>query len=301
MNLKQLTYITTIAEAGTISKAAEQLFISRPALNHYLTSLERDLGFLLFKRIKKRLLPTEVGAVYIQSARQMLELKKQTFKTLDAINNCETGCINLGITRVIGATMFNHIFPVFHQRYPHFSVNLVEGNVNELEACVAKGTIDFAVIGHCSIESQLEHITFQPCEVVIALPLSHPLAVHAAPPGEPLTPLDLRQLKHDAFVLMSKETRIRSIADYHFQKAGFTPKILLESSLSSVAYEMVRQGVGPSILMGTAITDRTGIACFSLTPKEYWSQSIAYRKGTVFTKAESYFTELARQYFEQMI
>lgn len=301
MNLKQLTYITTIAETQNISKAAELLFISRPALNHYLISLEKELGFPLFKRIKKKMIPTEAGSVYIRSAKEMLDMKERTYKTLDEINHCEIGCINLGITRVIGAAMLNGIFPLFHQKYPNFSLNLIEGNVNELERNVSEGIIDFAVIGHCSIESHLEHMTFASCEVVITLPLSHPLAHLAAPANEPLNTLNLKLLKNESFILMSKETRIRSIADYHFLKAGFTPKIMLESSLSSMAYEMVMQGVGPSILMETAIKDRDRVACFSLSPKEFWSQSIAYRKGITFTKAENYFIELAKDYFERQI
>lgn len=301
MNLKQLTYITTIAETQNISKAADLLFISRPALNHYLTSLERELGFLLFKRIRKKLIPTEAGAVYIRSAKEILEIKKQTYKVLDELSNCETGCLNLGITRVIGAAMFNRIFPVFHEKYPYFTVNLVEGNVNKLEEYVAEGKIDFAVIGQCSIQSRLEHISFAPCEVVIALPLNHPLANLAAPPNQPYSSLDLKLLKNDAFILMSKDTKLRSIAESHFIKAGFLPKIMLETSLSSTAYEMVRQGVGPSILMETSIKDKQSAACFSLEPKEYWSQSIAFRKGMIFTKAESYFIELAKEYFEDLI
>lgn len=299
MNLKQLTYITTIADTQNISKAADLLYISRPALNHYLTSLEKELGFPIFNRIRKKLVPTDAGAVYIRSAKEMLELKKQTYKILDEMNHCEIGCLNLGITRVIGAAMFNHIFPIFHRRYPNFTVNLIEGNVNNLEESVSEGKIDFAVIGQCSIHSNLEHISFLPCEVVTALPLDHPLAHLAAPLDQPRTVLDLKLLKNDAWVLMSKDTKLRSIADYHFLKAGYLPKVMLESSLSSTAYEMVRQKVGPSILMETSIKDKESVACFSLAPKEYWSQSIAFRKGTIFSKAETYFIELAKEYFEE--
>ena len=61
---------------------------------------------------------------------------------------------------------------------------------------------------------------------------------------------------------------------------------------------MVRQTVAPSILMESAIKDRHSVACFSLNPLEEWKQSIAFRKGTIFTKAETYFVELVKTYFE---
>lgn len=298
MNLKQLTYITTIAETQNISHAADSLYISRPALNHYLITLEKELGFPLFKRIQKRMIPTEAGAVYIRSAKEILEIKKQTYKIINEINNCETGCLKLGITRVIGAAMLTEIFPKFHQTYPNYTVKLIEGNVNDLEEYCLAGEIDFAVMGQSSIQSQLEHIEFAPCEILLALPLSHPLSHLAETNHAPYKNLELEQLKNDSFILMSKATRIRTITDYHFMKAGFFPKALLETSLSSVAYEMVRQGVGPSILMESAIKDKDSVACFSLNPKEQWTQSIAYRKGTILTKAELYFIDLAKEYFE---
>ena len=66
--------------------------------------------------------------------------------------------------------------------------------------------------------SQLEHIVFSPCEILLALPVSHPFAKMAAPENLPYHTLDLELLKNDSFVLMSKATRIRTIADYHFMK-----------------------------------------------------------------------------------
>lgn len=297
MNLKNLNYIVTIAEMQSISKAAEALFLSRPALNHFLLNLEGELGFPLFKRINKKLILTDAGQIYISSAKNILEIKKQTYKLLEELSSCETGCLHVGITRGIGINMFSEVFPIFHQKYPHFTAHLQEGNVRYLEDCVSNGTIDIAIIGQGSVHSHLEHITFAPCEVVIALPKSHPLASLAAPAGMPHTSLDLRLLEKESFVLMNKDTNIRAIADVHFQKAGFEPKILMECSLSSLAYQLVRKGVAPSILMEHTILDKNSVASFSLTPKEIWSQSIAFRKGTVFTKAEQYFIQLVQNYF----
>ena len=89
MNLKQLTYIVTIADTQNISHAADLLYISRPALNHYLITLENELGFPLFKRVQKKMIPTEAGTVYIRSAKEILEIKKQAYKAINEINNCE--------------------------------------------------------------------------------------------------------------------------------------------------------------------------------------------------------------------
>ncbi len=300
MNIKQMEYIVAIADAGNISKAAETLFISRPALNHYLTSLETSLGYPLFHRIHKKLVPTESGAVYIDAAKNILEICNRSNLLIDEINECESGTLKLGITRVIGANMLTHIFPAFHENYPHFTVQLVEAGVNKLENLVSDGTIDFAITGQKTMNTNLDYRTFAPCEIVIAVPLNHPLAADAMQSSERL-PLSLATLKNENFVLMSKETKLRTIIEPHFIKAGFEPKIMLETGLSSIAYELVRQGVAPGIIMESAITDKTAVATYSLTPKEYWYSGIAYRKGTIFSKAEQYFMDLAVNYFETLV
>ena len=107
MNLKHLTYIVTIAEMQSISKAAEILFLSRPALNHFLLNLEKELGFSLFKRINKKLILTDAGRIYVDSAKSILEIKKQTYKLLEELSDCETGCLHIGLTRGIGIHMFS--------------------------------------------------------------------------------------------------------------------------------------------------------------------------------------------------
>ena len=54
MNLKEQTYVCVLAECGNITKAAERLFISQPALSIYISTLEKNLGVRLFDRSGKR-------------------------------------------------------------------------------------------------------------------------------------------------------------------------------------------------------------------------------------------------------
>lgn len=73
----------------------------------------------------------------------------------------------------------------------------------------------------------------------------------------------------------------------------------MECSLSSLAYSMVLNRIGVSILMEHQVGAADPVTTFSLKPQEMWNHSIAFRKGTKFTNADEYFIELARQYFSQ--
>ena len=79
MDLKQLEYIVAIAECGNISRAAETLFITQSGLNQQLIKLEKELGQQLFYRNKHYLRTTQAGKLYIDSAKEILRIKKNTF------------------------------------------------------------------------------------------------------------------------------------------------------------------------------------------------------------------------------
>ena len=76
MNLKEQTYICTLARWGTISRAAEELHLTAPALSMFLSTLEKNLDVRLFRRTGKTLEPTAIGREYIRIAEKMLLLKE---------------------------------------------------------------------------------------------------------------------------------------------------------------------------------------------------------------------------------
>ena len=77
MNLKEQTYICTLARWGTISRAAEELHLTAPALSMFLSTLEKNLDVRLFRRTGKTLEPTAIGREYIRIAEKMLLLKEE--------------------------------------------------------------------------------------------------------------------------------------------------------------------------------------------------------------------------------
>lgn len=300
MNLKQLTYIVTIADYQNISKAAKQLFISRSALNGYLLQLESELGTPLFQRFKKQLIPTYAGERYISAARRILTIRDQLYKELNDITDASTGRLNIGVNRSIGEKIFRETFPIFHKKYPGYNIKLTASE--RLEDDLMSGLIDWAIMGYGTAKPsppELVQLPLDTCEIVLALPASHPLAGRAAPPGQPYSALDLNLLRDDKFILLRQGSNARIIADERFALAGYTPNILMECSGGMIASQMVKDGIGPSILVETLVTPDSRVRCFSLTPRAYWTHSVAYRSGTVFSKAESYYLDLIRHYLQE--
>ena len=85
MDLKQLEYIVGIAEEKNITKAAKKLYITQSALNQTLLKLEKEIGEPLFERSKLNLYLTEIGKIYVEQAKKILEIRKETYEKIDEI------------------------------------------------------------------------------------------------------------------------------------------------------------------------------------------------------------------------
>ena len=82
MDLRQLENIVAIAEERSISRAAERLFISQPALSQQVSKLEARLGVPLFSRDKQGLSLTQAGKVYVENAKKILSIRDETYNRI---------------------------------------------------------------------------------------------------------------------------------------------------------------------------------------------------------------------------
>ena len=79
MQIKNMSYIIALAEAGTLSAAGKQLGISQPTLSVFLSNLEQELGIDLFLRDKKKLIPTPAGRIYLEQLDAFLPHRSRRF------------------------------------------------------------------------------------------------------------------------------------------------------------------------------------------------------------------------------
>lgn len=300
MDFKQLQYMIAIADSQNITKASEQLFISRSALNYSLLKLEDEIGLPLFKRINNTMIPTAAGKVYLDHARQILQLSKNCRTVLRDMVDCERGSLSLGITPGYGQTMFSVVFPEFNRNFPKYDVNLIEENVRVLYNYLLEGRIDFAWSGFHREVAGLEHVTFRSEDVYLAVPRSKcrsPLADAVIQP----TPADLSLYRSKEFVLMNNNSLIRDISNIYFENAGFEPRIIFECSKIDMAHAITRQGIALTFVPRGLCRPNPSVVYFPIHPSEQFSIAVSFRKGTYLTKAEQFFIELIKRNYETVL
>ena len=85
MDLRYLEYVVTLADEQNMSKAASLLHISQPTLSIYIKNLEAELGLALFARTHNRMSLTPAGEAYVSCCRQILEMRKELYLTLESM------------------------------------------------------------------------------------------------------------------------------------------------------------------------------------------------------------------------
>lgn len=304
MDLRQIENIITIEQEQSISRAAEKLFLTQSALNQQLLKLERELGTPLFERRKHSMIPTLAGRIYLNTAKQMISMKQDTYRIIHDISEEKIGEISVAFTPEMGAMMFSHIYPVFHEKYPDITFRIQEVRGKKMEQLLLQRevTFAFAIYYDNTKHPELDYIDMESERMVLGLPSSHPLAYMGGDRSyETFPPIDLKLLKKDKFVLLSKETKMRDMIDLAFIHAGFHPDVLFESTTTRTAFNMVSKQIAPAFFPQSYVDPQAPIVYFSVNPQQTWMRSVAFLKGCYMTKPEKYFIGLGIEYMRGML
>ena len=299
MDLRQIENIVAIEQEQSISKAAERLFLTQSALNQQLLRLEKELGIQLFERKKHAMIPTFAGKVYLATAHRMIDMKKETYKIIHDISNETAGEISVACSPERGSLLFSHIYPTFRRRYPNVTFSIHEAHVKKMETMLLQKEVTLACLTYSqgSKHAAIEYVDTKKELMVLGLPASHPLAHLAGERSwETFPSIDLALLRDEAFALVAKTTRLRTMIDESFRAAGFLPKVLFESSSTATVVNMVKNQVCPAFFPQSYVDPSAPMVYFTTKPKQSWVQTIAYLKGEYLTKPEKYFIELVKQY-----
>lgn len=200
MEYRDFEYVLTIYQEKSLSKAAEKLYITQPALSIFLTRLETQLQTQLFERTKRGLVPTYAGQKYIEFARQSIALGRSFDQEL-----CEIQAERKGILRL--------------------------GTSLTLEKLIDNNELDLALMHLPLLCEHAGYTRVSDDRYVIAMAKDNPLTRKAySKPGFAHLFLDPALAAEQQFILAHPQQRVRQISDRILRHAGIVPKIRLETS-----------------------------------------------------------------------
>lgn len=138
----------SIVEMGSLTKAAEHMYIAQPALSKYVTKLENEFGVKLFIRAPRKMVPTEEGLALYHFAKQLDLQEKNLQKKMIDLSQGNTGTLRLGIIESGGLlnSSLQNLFPKFNKTYPHVKYEIYSGISQTLLNYLRDGICDVIII-----------------------------------------------------------------------------------------------------------------------------------------------------------
>lgn len=256
--MEDYLYFITIIEKGSISKAAEELYISQPSLSKYLKKLEHKIGYTLIDRTSYPLTLTDEGKVFYEFVQQNIERQMKLEKDLADVSNNIAGTINFGLTVWRSSIVIPYVFPNFNQLYPQIKLNLFEGSHQYLMSLLNNGQTDFSLMHIPNSFSGLKYKHIIQEDILFVVNKNNPILSNFDFNLNKVNKMsinDFIKFKNEKFILLKEGQNIRELAELFFRFIDFTPNIILDTSNMVTALNLVSYGFGVTFAPALTIRD----------------------------------------------
>lgn len=256
MDFPSLKAFVAVAESGSFSRAAEQLFMTQPAISKRVAALEEDLGTPLFDRLGRSIQLTEAGEKFLASARRILTDIAISREEVHSLSESVGGRLRLATSHHVGIHRLPPVLKAFTQAHPDVELDLLFMDSELACAEVANGTIELAVV---TLPDQLDgtlitHLVWpDPLSIVCAA--DHPLAdvISDILTNDALAMISPARLTQFNAVLPARGTVTRSILLNALRPFNVTVETTLETNYLETIKMMVSVGLGWSALPSNMI------------------------------------------------
>ena len=223
MTSQQLQYLLAVSEQKSLSKAAQTLYLSQPALTQSIAKLEQEIGTPLFVREPHGMTLTDAGVIVVNSARNMLYFEQQMRERIASLRAPNKRELSILVQRPYLKTIETLLHMITQDRYPDLRVNILGGFSEQAEQALSAGSVDMAIYNTRKLPGKsFSYRILGAQEMMLAFSPSLP-AAGALLSGVPWQTC----LKGYPFVLHDAHTPARALEDEVLEKSGYTPDEIL--------------------------------------------------------------------------
>jgi len=261
MNLRYARTFVTVAELGTVSKAATRLRIAQPALSRQISAFEQELGLKLFDRVGSRLLLTGEGEQLLGDCRVLLNHANALSERAQLLRRGDTGVLKVATSPQIIEGVLADFLHEYADRYPDVEVKLIEVlGWSDTEEKLERGEIHLGQNLLRAVEPGDPRFGSHPLEAVDLLAAYHPSLLPS--PGETI---EISRLAPYPLLLLDRSFVFRRNFDAACRLAGFEPSIKFESRAPHTLLAMAERRHGVAVIPSALRTDKHALQIVRLT------------------------------------
>jgi DNA-binding transcriptional LysR family regulator len=260
MDLRRLKAFATVAEHGTVLKAAQLLHITQPALSRQIGGLEHELGFKLFNRIGRRLALTSRGEQLLDDCRSLLAHADAIGERAQALRRGEIKALKVAASALTIQGMFPTFLHRYAERFPDVRLSLIEADAAEHFGMLERGEAHLSV--NVINAGQVDDHKFA------SYPLPQFQILAACAPGlgiDAAETIEISRLVEHPLLLPDQSYATRILFDAACRLAGARPRILLESAAAHALLALAEEGHGVAIIPSILQTDRSPLRILRVT------------------------------------
>jgi DNA-binding transcriptional LysR family regulator len=290
VELYQLQSFLQVAEEGSITRAAETLSLTQPAVTQHVQALERELSARLFDRTGRGVRLTAAGLELQRYARRSLALLSECRDVLRDLDAGTSGRIVLGAGVTTSIFHLPGLLRAFQEQYPGIDVVVRTGRTREVTALALDRQIDLGLITSGVDHPDLRVADLFDEEIALVVPSGHPLAGRSIP-AEAIGTLPL--------ILFPEGTGFRSYLGRALGTAGIPLRVKMESDSAEAIKSFVEVGLGASFLPLAAVRAELEGGSLALVTVEELPP--LHRKTAVLYRMDRYLSAGARGFLQLLL
>ena len=243
MNLKQLEAFVQVAEGGSFSKAAKELFLTQPTISAHIAALEKELNARLFVRNTKEVSLSDDGRELYKYAKQIIDLQKKIEERFETKGAESKHCITIAASTIPAQYLLPKVLKRFNERYPDEQIKIQESDSSKVVTQIIDHMVDVGFTGTVLEKKHCRYLPFYKDQLAVITPNTE----------------KYRRLSEEDNLIMREEgSGTRKEAEEQLKAAGIpVEKLDVIASIGNqeTIKKSVRQGMGITILSRLAAAD----------------------------------------------
>ncbi|MDW8370285.1 MAG: LysR family transcriptional regulator [Geminicoccaceae bacterium] len=236
-DFRQIRVLEAVARHGSITRAAQELHLTQPAVSMSVRHLEESLGLPLVERVGRRIVLTPVGQELADHARRIVQASADLDAAVEQIRGLDRGVLRLAVVSTANYFLAP-ILAAFRRLHPGIGVALHVANRDSVLAALEAGESDLAVTGQPPEDAELVAQRFKDNPLVVIAPPGHPLLAQA--------PIPVARLVEEPLVVREQGSGTRAAMERLFAAHG----LAYEASCVFASNEAVKQAVQAGLGLG---------------------------------------------------
>lgn len=300
MNLKQLEAFVQVAEGGSFSKAARELYLTQPTISAHISSLEKELNVRLFVRNTKEVSLSDNGKDLYKYAKQMVDLQGKIEEHFGMKKGGGKHCITIAASTIPAQYLLPKVLMCFNEKYPEEQFKIKETDSAQVVTQIVDCMADVGFTGTVLEKKHCKYIPFYKDELVIIAPNTEKYRRF-----QEECPNDISWLKREHVIMREEGSGTRKEAEKQLRSAGVNMvdlEIIASIENQETIKKSVRQGIGVSILSRLAATDEAKAGQMLIFPipgaDEGRDINVVYNRNYQLSRSAERFIKIVKEVYE---